>query len=156
MFQTSVAYTKGHARKLCKVAKRTTCTEVGKGCVCAKSIQSCPALRPHGLQPAWLLCPWDSPGKTTEVCCHAFLQGTLPTQGSNLCLFCLLHWQVLYHQCHLGNPGKGYTQTIHRRKSPGSQLAWEQTSSLLVIFKNAYPSKHWLHWPCTRTSPLVC
>ena len=50
------------------------------------------------------------------------------------CLFCLLHWQVLYHQCHLGNPGKGYTQTIHRRKSPSSQLAWEQTSSLTGNF----------------------
>ena len=26
---------------------------------------SCPTLRPHGLQPARLLCPWDSPGKNT-------------------------------------------------------------------------------------------
>ena len=30
-------------------------------------------LRPQGLQPARLLCPWDSPGKNTEVGCHAFL-----------------------------------------------------------------------------------
>ena len=31
---------------------------------------------PHyGLQPAWLLCPWDSPGKITGVGCHALLQG---------------------------------------------------------------------------------
>ena len=27
-------------------------------------------LRPHGLQPARLLCPWDSPGKNTGVGCH--------------------------------------------------------------------------------------
>ena len=27
--------------------------------------QLCPTLRPHGLQPARLLCPWDSPGKNT-------------------------------------------------------------------------------------------
>ena len=26
--------------------------------------------------------------------CHALPQGVLPTQGSNLCLLCLLHWQV--------------------------------------------------------------
>ena len=29
------------------------------------------------------LCPWDSPGKNTEVGCHALLQGIFPTQGSN-------------------------------------------------------------------------
>ena len=29
------------------------------------------------------LCPWDSPGKSTEMGCHALLQGILPTQGSN-------------------------------------------------------------------------
>ena len=28
------------------------------------------SLRPHGLQPARLLCPWDSPGKNTGVGCH--------------------------------------------------------------------------------------
>ena len=27
------------------------------------------SLRPHGLQPTRLLCPWDSPGKNTEVGC---------------------------------------------------------------------------------------
>ena len=25
--------------------------------------------------------PWDSPGKNTEVGCHALLQGIFPTQG---------------------------------------------------------------------------
>ena len=33
---------------------------------------------------ASLLCPWDSPGKTTGVGCHALLQGIYPTQGSKL------------------------------------------------------------------------
>ena len=28
--------------------------------------------RPHGLQPSRLLCPWDFPGKSTEVGCLAF------------------------------------------------------------------------------------
>ena len=27
------------------------------------------------------LCPWDSPGKNSEVGCHAFLQGIFPTQN---------------------------------------------------------------------------
>ena len=43
---------------------------------------------------ASLLCPWDSPGKNTGVGCRVLLQGTFPTQGLNLNLFCLLHWQV--------------------------------------------------------------
>ena len=43
---------------------------------------------------ARLLCPWDSPGKNTEVGCHALLQEVISTQVSNLSLFCLLHWQV--------------------------------------------------------------
>ena len=37
----------------------------------------------HGLWPARLLCPWDSPGKNTGVGCHTLLQGIFPTQGSN-------------------------------------------------------------------------
>ena len=36
------------------------------------------SLRPYGLQPARLLCPWDSPRKNTRVGCHALLQGNLP------------------------------------------------------------------------------
>ena len=42
------------------------------------------SLRPHGLQPTRLLCPWDFPGKSTGVGCHFLLQGIFPTQGSNL------------------------------------------------------------------------
>ena len=37
----------------------------------------------HGLQPARLLSPRDSPGKNTRVACHALLQGVFLTQGSN-------------------------------------------------------------------------
>ena len=30
----------------------------------------------HGQVSAGLLCPWNSPGKDTEVDCHSFLQGS--------------------------------------------------------------------------------
>ena len=40
----------------------------------AKSLQSCPTLRPHRRQPVRLPHPWDSPGKNTEVGCHFLLQ----------------------------------------------------------------------------------
>ena len=33
----------------------------------AASLQSCPTLQPHGLQPTRLLRPWDSPGKSTHT-----------------------------------------------------------------------------------------
>ena len=36
----------------------------------------------------------DSPGKNTGVGCHALLQRIFLTQGSNLHLLCLLHWQA--------------------------------------------------------------
>ena len=36
----------------------------------------------------------NSPGKNTGVGCHFLLQGIFPTQGLNLGLLHLLHWQV--------------------------------------------------------------
>ena len=48
---------------------------------------SCPTL--YGL-----LCPWDFPGKNTGVNCHFLLQGIFLTQGLNLRLLGLLHWQA--------------------------------------------------------------
>ena len=57
--------------------------------------------RPHGLEPARLLCPWDSPGKNTGVGCYALLQGIFPTQGSVLGL---LHCRrILNHVSHQGS-----------------------------------------------------
>ena len=48
----------------------------------------------HGLQPARLLCLWETPGENTGVSHLALLQGIFPTQGWNPHLFCLLHWQA--------------------------------------------------------------
>ena len=63
-------------------------------CMHAKSLQSCPTLcKPVDCtQPA--NCPWNPPGKSTGVGCHFLLQGIFPTQGLNLSLLHLLHWQV--------------------------------------------------------------
>ena len=46
-------------------------------CVCV------PAQQPHGLQPTRLLCPRDSPGKSTWPGCRFLLQEIFPTPGSN-------------------------------------------------------------------------
>ena len=51
-------------------------------CVCSVIPVMSDSLRPHGLySPDRLLCPWDSPGKNTEVGCHALLQGTFLALG---------------------------------------------------------------------------
>ena len=65
--------------------------------------QSCPTLcDPHGLYPARLLWPWNSPGKNNGVGSHSLLQGIFLTQGSNLGL---LHCrQILYHLSHHRSP----------------------------------------------------
>ena len=49
------------------------------------------SLRPHGLQPIRLLCPWNA-----GVGCHSYSRDLL-TQRMNPCLLCLLHYrQILY------------------------------------------------------------
>ena len=73
--------------------------------------------QPHGLQPARLLCAWDSPGKNTGVGCHALLQNP-PTQGSKMRLLWLVHWQAgslgrIQH--HLGFLPKEGTPSIKKR-----------------------------------------
>ena len=72
---------------------------------CAKSLQSCPTLCDS------MKCSLpgssvqvDSLGKNTGVGCCALLQGIFPTQGSNLCLLPLLHWQA--GSLPLAPPGK--------------------------------------------------
>ena len=55
---------------------------------------NCLVVKPPGLWPTRLLCPWDSPSKNTGVGSHSHLQGIFLTQGWNLWLLCLLHWQA--------------------------------------------------------------
>ena len=64
--------------------------------------QVCPTQRPRGLQPARLLCPWNSPGQKTGVGCCSFLQGIFLTLGSNLGLL-NCRW-ILYHLRPQGSP----------------------------------------------------
>ena len=80
--------------------------------------------RPHGLQPARLLCLRDSPGKNTAVGCHSLLlQGIFPIQGSNPGL---LHCrQILYHVSHQGSP---YTLLCAKETASGT-LPWRPGSS---------------------------
>ena len=54
----------------------------------AKSLQSCPTLRPHRWQPTRLLCPWDSPGQNTSAgCCSldAYISQNLSNSTLSIC-----------------------------------------------------------------------
>ena len=55
----------------------------------AKSLQSCPTLRPHRQQPTRLCRPWDSPGKNTGVGCHVLLQCMKVNSESEVIQSCL-------------------------------------------------------------------
>ena len=77
---------------------------VGITCVCTCVLSCVWLVVTSGATPARLLRPWDSPGKNTGVGCPFLLQGIFPTQGSNLHLLHLPHWQVDSSPlCHLGS-----------------------------------------------------
>ena len=65
-----------------------------------QSLSRIQLLPPHILEPARLLCPWNSPGKNTGVGCHFLLQGIFPTQESNLGLLHCRH--ILYRWSYKG------------------------------------------------------
>ena len=106
------------------------------------------SLRPHGLQPTRLLCPWDFPGSSTGVDCHFLLQGIFLTQGLN--------------------PGLPYCRhTLYRLSHQGSH----NTVSILHTWTYMFLSKYdyasfvtctpgpWAHASecvCTQLYPTLC
>ena len=64
-----------------------------KSSVCSGAVLSLSVVS-NSLQPHGSFCPQGFPGKNTGVGCHALLQGVFLTQGSNLNLPHLPHWQV--------------------------------------------------------------
>ena len=67
-------------------------------CVCHLPISICACVLSHFSHvwlfvTSWTVAHQDFPGKKTRVVCHVLLQGIFLTQGLNLSLLCLLHWQ---------------------------------------------------------------
>ena len=62
----------------------------------AKSLQSCPTVWLHRWQPSRLPCPWDSPGKNTEVGCHFILQCMKVKSESDRVWFLATPWTAAY------------------------------------------------------------
>ena len=75
----------------------------------AKSLQSCPTLRPHRRQPTRLCRPWDSLGKNTGVGCHFLLQRMKVKSESEVTQLCLTLGDAM--DCSLpGSPVHGIFQ----------------------------------------------
>ena len=85
-------------------------------CVLSRSVVTY-SLRPHGLQPARLLCPWNF-NKNTGVGCQFLLQGIFLIQGSNPSLRYLLHWQAdSLPLSHLRSPSAKHTLNFSLKPS---------------------------------------
>ena len=83
--------------------------------------------------PTGLLYAWESPGKNTEVGCHALLQEIFPTQESNPHLLCLLH-------------GKCILDPWNHRGSP---------FCILVVLKFTKTTLFGAPWNCATLWPLM-
>ena len=116
------------------------------------------SLRPHGLQPTRLHCPWNFPGKNTGAGCHFLLQGIFPTQGLTR-ISCISSRQILYCLCHLGSPDQSqsvlkgkdkeqilkaprwwkiftFRETIVRMMAKFSQKSWRPENTRTISLKS--------------------
>ena len=88
---------------------------------------------------SWKHLQRDSPGKNTGVGCHFLLQGICLTQGSNLCILCLLHWQIGSSSlAPLGKPPiilPITIATLHMRKPIGKRGNLLKVTQLMLICK---------------------
>ena len=118
-------------RELNTKKKETICYGIETShCVCSVSHSAVPnSLWPHRLEATTLLWPGHFPGKNTGVyCCYFLLQEAPSTQGSNLRLLCLLHWQA--DSLPLAPPGK--PMTLNRTgKRPGPKAC--QSQALVTV-----------------------
>ena len=107
----------------------------------AKSLQSCLTLYyPMDCSPPGSSVHGDSPGKNTEVGCHSLHQGIFPTQGSNLCLLCLLNWQA--DSLPLVPPGKSIHTHTHTHKTIILLYIWNDTILPINYISNTHTHTH--------------
>ena len=55
------------------------------------------SLRPHGLQPTRLLCPWDFPGNSTGVGCHCLLIIEKASEFQKNIYFCFIDYAKAFN-----------------------------------------------------------
>ena len=97
----------------------------------------------HGLQPVLLLCPWNSPGKSTEVGCHFLFQGIILTRRSNpglphyrQILYQLNHCSVQFSHSVVSNSLRPHELQHARPPCP---------SPTARVYPNPWPLSWWCH-----------
>ena len=99
------------------------------------------SLQPQGLQPSRLLCPWESPGKSTEEGCHFVLQG-IPDPGVELRSLSLQTDSLPSEPP--GKPCLNVTKSLLKRNSMSIWLHWRSllNKELIAILSNL-PKTEW-------------
>ena len=89
----------------------------------------------------WLLCPGDSPGKSTGVGSHSLLQGIFLIQGSNPGLLCCR--QILYCLSHQGSLKVGPIPAKIKSDSTKCWWRWDETESPIPCWEtvSCFPTR---------------
>ena len=103
-------------------------TSMGCCCCCVASVVS-NSVRPHRRQPTRLLCPWDSPGKSTGVGCHFLLQSMKVKSESEVAQSCpTLHNPMNYSLPGSSAHGIFQARVLEWGAIAFSVLAWEMST----------------------------
>ena len=113
----------------------------------AKSLQSCPTVRPHRRQPTRLPHPWDSPGKNTGVGCHFLLQCLKVKSEREVAQSCLTLSDLMDYSL----PGSSIHGIFQARV-----LAWITFSSKFNHHVYLDSSETFVSDPVLLLWPLVC
>ena len=105
--------------------------------------QSCLTLRPHGLYPSRLLCPWNFPGMNTGMVCHFILQGIFSTQGLSSGL--LDYRQIHDHLTHKGSPPNHWEMNLNGNKGLVRSGKCITIKTLTILFVLGSLMKLWLY-----------
>ena len=87
------------------------------------------SMQPYGLQPARLLCPWDSPGKDTGV-----------QNGQENITYMVMHINKYCHHLRLGTLGRGWSYSHIEASGRGTTevsfrpLRKDETQPVLVLW----------------------
>ena len=108
------------------------------------------------LQPARLLCPWNSPGKNTGGGCHFFLHRIFPTKGLNPGLsHCR---QILYCPNHQGPYFKQtnknrWSSLVKKPRKPKFNRELQRVQSLTHCLAATDELIHWDQWQQQSPNP---
>ena len=117
------------------------------------------SLHLHGLQPARLLCLWDSPSKNTRAGCQYLVQRIFLTQVSNAPLLCLLNFRQVLHP--LGHQGRSIPSWDHNQNKKSNSSSPDISCMMFQAMCISFPwvtitngANLWYQW-CHSLSSFV-